>query len=120
MSGPPGYTAQWTDGKARLAPWTQSNIHEGQLQDPGLPQEHQFSVPALVKRSYQERLESMTKRLIHTPEDQQRRLLEEIATDFWKQGMPVTTDALRKAAATIMNGAAGRQLTLSNRTTGRK
>jgi hypothetical protein len=124
MAGPPGQTAQWTpETGARLRPWQESQIgprggsNDGRVHDPGLPQEHAFSIPVLRKRTFQERLESMTKRLLHTPEDQQRRLLEEIATDFWKQGMPVTVDALTKAAATVLNGADNR-IALSNRTAG--
>jgi len=104
MAGPPGQTAQYDRFRgAVLRPWQESLIHEGRLQDPGLPQEHPFSVPVLVKRTQQERVDSLTRRLVGAHPVQQAALLQEIAVGYWKQGMPVTVEALRKAASQILN-----------------
>jgi hypothetical protein len=123
MTGSPGKTAQWDkEHGARLRPWQQSLIddrYNGKLRDPGLPQEHGFSIPVLHKRTFEERQESMIRRLIDTPEPLQEDLLKQIAGGYWKEGMPVTMAALRDAAAAILNRADVR-LALSNRTAGGK
>lgn len=119
MAGPRGQVAQWSpDEGAHLRPYTQSQIHEGRLQDPGIGDPStSFKAPVLRKRTHQERLESMIRRLKDVHPVQQAALLQQIGAEYWKAGMPVTQEALAKAAATILNGA-DKRLTLTNRTAG--
>jgi hypothetical protein len=121
--GPMGMTAQWdSEDGAKLRDWRRSLIddrYNGQLRDPGLPQEHTFDVPVLRKRTAEERLESMIRRLKDAHPVQQAALLQEIGGEYWRAGMPVTQDALRKAATDILNKA-DKRVALSNATAGGK
>jgi hypothetical protein len=119
--GKPGTTAQWdrTDG-GRIRSHKQSmvNVAGTGVEDNGMPQEHVFEIPRLVKRTKQERLESMIRRLKDVHPTQQAALLQQIGAEYWKAGMPVTMDALRKAASDILNKVDGR-LNVTNVTGGK-
>ena len=119
--GPQGQVAQWApDEGAHLRSWQQSQIddhYDGRLQDPGIVDDprHRFDIPVLRKRTAEERLESMIRRLAVVHPVQQAALLQQIAGDYWKAGMPVTQEALRKAAADLLNRNDKRITTASRR-----
>lgn len=60
-------------------------------------------VPPVVKRSRMARVDSMIERLQTLPPALLEAKLQEIAGEFWKQGMPVTGEALRAVAAKYLN-----------------
>ena len=110
LDGPPGQTAQWTPEEgAHLRPWQQSQIHEGRLRDPGIgdPSRY-FQVPELKRRTLEERVQSLVNRLKDTPPALQEELFRDITGEYWKEGMPVSADQLRKVATDILNKADSR------------
>lgn len=64
-----------------------------------------FKLDPIRKRTPDERIESMTKRLLKAHPQDQEYLLKSIGAEYWKKGMPVTVDQLRAAAAHYLNKA---------------
>lgn len=65
---------------------------------------HAFAVPPqVVKRTPEERINALVARLQTAPVEQQEALLAQVASEYWKAGMPVTADGLRKVAAFFLN-----------------
>jgi RNase P/RNase MRP subunit p29 len=103
-----GTVNQWTKEEGvKVVPSSQSlfdmEAKEKRLRE-DIEVEHTFEVPPIEKRTPQQRLESMTKRLLENPQ-QHEAILQEIAGEYWKAGAPVTVDALRAVAAHFLNRA---------------
>lgn len=72
--------------------------------------QHQFEeLPPIVKRTPQERIESMVQRLKTAPAWQTEFILKEIGSEYWRMGMPVSTEDLRTVAAHFLNQAERRK-----------
>jgi len=101
-----GYVNQWTKATGvNMVPAKQSLVDRAQ---PGNLRQAEFrgqfkEPPPVVKRTPLERVESLTKRLASAPVWQQEALLQEIEGEYWKNGMPVTREALRSAATKLLN-----------------
>lgn len=106
--GIPGMVNQWTkETGTRVVPASQS-LYDLEAKEKKLKQvmaSHQFEAPPIVKRTTEERLDSMTKRLLASRPEEQEYLLKQVASEYWKAGAPVTVDALRTAAAHYLNRA---------------
>lgn len=71
------------------------------------------TLPRLKRRTPQERIESLTKRLIDAWRENPRiaeAILVEIQGEYWKQGTPVTAEALRGAASESLRDAERRKV----------
>ena len=66
-------------------------------------------VPPVIKRTPEQRLESMVERLKAAPPETLEPILREIAGEYWRRGMPITVDALRTVAAHYLNRAERKQ-----------
>lgn len=64
-----------------------------------------FDLAPIRKRTPTERLDSMIRRLKDSPEWLWEAQIRAIEGEFWKLGTPVTGDALRAAAAKLLNQA---------------
>lgn len=67
-----------------------------------------FHLDPIAKRTRQARLDSLTRRLVDEYKNNPAAVegvLAEIATEYWKQGAPVTVDQLRSAAAALLTKA---------------
>lgn len=103
-----GKVNQWTKATGvRMVPASQSVYSDTK---PGVAkklrsfqEQHTFEVPALVKRTPEQRLESMVQRLKGSTNDSLEPILKEVAGEYWKQGAPVTVDALRAVAGHFLN-----------------
>lgn len=104
-----GLVTQWdADNGVRGVPTSESVVNVGQgtvrnieVQAP----DDAFQLDPIVKRTPEQRVEAMTKRLLHAEPAQQEIILQEIQSHYWKQGMPVTVSALREVAAHYLNRA---------------
>lgn len=66
-------------------------------------------VPPVIKRTPQQRLDSMVNRLKDVPPEQIEPMLRNIAGEYWRAGAPVTVDALRAVASQLLNRAERKQ-----------
>lgn len=64
---------------------------------------HAFAVPQVVKRTPEERINALVTKLQAAPREQQEAILGQVAQEYWKAGMPVTAEDLRKVAAFFLN-----------------
>jgi hypothetical protein len=62
-------------------------------------------LPPIVKRTPQERIESMVKRLMNAHPAEIEFILQDLQYEYWKAGAPVTVDALRTVATHFLNRA---------------
>jgi hypothetical protein len=62
-------------------------------------------LPPIVKRTPQERIESMTKRLMSAHPAEIEYILKDLQYEYWRAGAPVTVDALRTVATHFLNRA---------------
>lgn len=60
-------------------------------------------LPPQVKRSREQRVEAMLRRLQALPPHLMEAKLQELSRDSWKAGMPVTGEQLKAAAAAYLN-----------------
>lgn len=66
-------------------------------------------LPPVVKRTPDQRINSMVKRLQSAPPETVEPILKDIANEYWKAGAPVTVDALRAVASHFLNQAERRK-----------
>jgi hypothetical protein len=104
-----GTVNSWTrDGGVEVLPAPQSvfNLDADDKRLRPYQEAHAFEEPdPIVKRTPEQRLESMVKRLIENGVEDS--ILSEVAGEYWKQGAPVTVDALRAVASHFLNRADG-------------
>lgn len=109
-----GMVAQADKYGRRLRPWHQSLTPNGPVLKARVRQAQQEvlvdwgNVPQLRKRPLEERIDSMVKRIIASPPDFRDRLIKDAVGEYWKEGMPVTADALRAVATKFLNRADNR------------
>lgn len=106
-----GTVTQWTkETGARVVPASQSvfDLEAKEKKLRNIMATHQFEAPPIVKRTTEQRLESMVKRLMAAHPQDQEYLLRSAAVEYWKAGAPVTVEALRTAAAHYLNRSARR------------
>ena len=63
----------------------------------------EFDAPPIIKRTREQRLESMVKRLKSANPATVEPILAQIAGEYWKAGMPVTVADLQRVAAHFLN-----------------
>jgi len=102
-----GTVNQWTkDEGVRVLPASQS-LFDLSSKDKRLrsySEQGAFSdLPPIVKRTPQQRLESMVLRLKDAAPETLEPILNDIAGEYWKAGAPVTVDALRAVASHFLN-----------------
>jgi hypothetical protein len=103
-----GQVAQWTkEGGARYEDWRKSQIHEGRLQQTE-QYAAEFEAAPVVRRTLDQRIESMVKRLLLLPPELREAMLEQIASEYWKAGMPVSGEDLKALATHYLNRAQNR------------
>jgi hypothetical protein len=103
-----GTVNQWTkETGTHVVPASQSlyDLEAAEKKLRPIVASHQFEAPPITKRTTEERLDSMTKRLLASRPEEQEYLLRQVASEYWKAGAPVTVDALRTAAAHYLNRA---------------
>ncbi len=103
------YDKDW--GKSRVLPWHQSMTKAGPeaehmplrkvKSDPFV----NWTVPELKRRTLDERIQGMVKRLLVMEPMLQESLIAQIAGEYWKEGSPVTVTDLRTVAAHYLNRA---------------
>jgi hypothetical protein len=101
-----GYVNQWTqEAGTQVVPASQSvfNLDAKQKQLREYTETHEFDAPPVVKRTPNERVESMVARLKTASPETIEPILKEVASEYWKAGAPVTVDALRAVAAHYLN-----------------
>ena len=69
----------------------------------------EFDAPPVVKRTEEQRLEAMVKRLRSANPATVEPILAQIQGEYWKMGMPVTVEDLRTVAAHFLNRAERRK-----------
>ena len=62
-------------------------------------------LPPIVKRTPEQRVESMAKRLMNAHPAEIEYILKDLQYEYWKAGAPVTVDALRTVASHFLNRA---------------
>lgn len=109
---------QWDQGQARRANWTESmrdkqDRFRGDIGEP-IPEDVFSDVPPIVKRTPQERVESLTKRLIRAHRSSDKVLVEsllgQIQTELfamtgYKLGEQVAIEDIRALSAFFLNKA---------------
>ena len=90
-------------GKVGLAPREDSTYNKLQGKVPAEVEALVADLPPVVKRSRQARLDSMIARLVDLPRPLLEAKLHEVHGEFWKQGMPVAYEDLKRVAAQYMN-----------------
>ena len=100
---------QWTKGEGvRVVPASQS-VYDLNSRTKKLRQhaeQHTFApLDPVRKRTPEQRLESMVRRLVGASPQTLEPILKQIAGEYWKQGAPVTVDALRAVASHYLNRA---------------
>ena len=102
-----GLVNQWTQAEGvKVVPNTQSvyDLSKKQKQIREFSDTKVFDdLPPIVKRSPNERVESMVKRLLTATPESVEPMLTQIAGEYWKAGSPVTVDALRAVATHFLN-----------------
>ena len=109
-----GYVNQWTKATGvKVVPAKHSLVDRTQ---PGNLRSAEFKgqfdeskLPPIVKRTYEQRIESFVKRLLGSPREQQEVLIRQVAAEYWKAGSPVSVDALRAVATHYLNQAERRR-----------
>ena len=101
---------QWDkEGGTRVVPSSQSLFDlespEKQLRQVAIPKVLGQDLPPIVKRTPEQRLDSLVARLKAGGPETHEAILKEIAGEYWKRGMPVTAEALRTVAAHFLNRA---------------
>jgi hypothetical protein len=96
------YTAAQGQGRARLAPASESYAVQG---EGGLPETVAVNTPERVRRSRTERLDSMIRRLKDLPPNLLEAKIREVQGEFFRLGMPVTYDDLAAVASQYLNRA---------------
>jgi hypothetical protein len=124
--GRKGYvTIASADGSVRQVPYWEAHTayyKPGSLRPGEAPllREQSFEIPGTIwndtpppKRTNQQRVESMTKRYVaewkRGNDGLLRELLRDISVEYWKQGTPITVDALRQLAAHSLQEAENRK-----------
>jgi len=108
-----GKVNQWTKATGvKVVPAEQSvfdlNSNEKKLR--AYAEQHVFDdLPPVVKRTPEQRLDSMVARLRDAPPESVEPILKRIAGEYWKAGSPVTVDALRAVASHFLNLTEGRK-----------
>jgi 16S rRNA G1207 methylase RsmC len=114
------YDKRW--GRAKVLPWHQSmtrpgdtNIVAGRKLRKG---EREVlttwsNVPTIRKRTLDERVQSMVFRLKKAPLALQERYIKEICAEYWKEGSPVSEEALKAVAAHYLNVGSGNKVRLA-------
>lgn len=97
-----GKVAIGQDGRVKLVDESRSLIRHP---DRVVPEEHAFRTTEVRKRTLEERVASMVARLRSTPPELQEALIQQIAGEYWKAGMPVSGEDLRKLAAHYLDKA---------------
>jgi len=107
-----GKVNQWTkEAGTKVVPASQSvyNLDAGkQKMLRNYAEQHVFDAPPVVKRTTEQRLDSMVRRLKQQPEMAEV-ILKDIAGEYWKAGAPVSVEALRTVAAHFLNRAERRK-----------
>jgi hypothetical protein len=110
--GVSGVVNQWTrEEGTRVVPASQSLYktrtspkQPKMLRDDLAPQ-GQFAVPEIKKRSLEDRVGTFVTRLKKANPSEVDAILQQIASDYWREGMPVTAADLRVVATTFLNRA---------------
>ena len=63
----------------------------------------ELDLPPIIKRTPEQRLNSMVQRLMGASPQTVEPVLKDIAGEYWKAGAPVTVDALRAVASHFLN-----------------
>jgi hypothetical protein len=103
-----GKVNQWTkEAGTRVVPASQSvyNLSAKEKQLRQYMESHQFDAPPIIKRTPEQRLDSMVQRLKDADPAYNEFILKEIAGEYWKAGAPVSVDQLRTVAAHFLNRA---------------
>lgn len=116
-----GFLARYEKGVgARAVPYTASDTKPGDIdrsvfkggQPTPAPMrrdttEVTFSgIPEIRRTTLEQRVEAMVKRLQASPPALQEELLKRIQSEYWKEGMPVSGEALKQVAAHYLNRSA--------------
>ena len=107
-----GTVNQWTEETGTRVVSASQSLFDLESKEKKLKQvmaRHEFSAPPVVRRTTEQRLDSMVKRLLGAHPQDQEYILRQAATEYWKVGAPVTVEALRTAAAHYLNRAERRQ-----------
>lgn len=102
------HVTQWQrDTGAGVVPASQSlfdlNAPDKRLRDLTVTAPIGQDLPPIVKRTPEQRLDSMVQRLKRAAPEDNEAILQEIAGEYWKAGMPVATEDLRMVAAHFLN-----------------
>jgi hypothetical protein len=108
-----GTVNQWTEGAGvRVVPASQSLYDLSAGKDKRLRNvaaTSTFEEPKMIKRTAEQRLDSMVARLKATDPALIEPVLRDIAGEYWKAGAPVSTDQLRAVASHFLNRAERRK-----------
>ena len=99
---------QWTkETGAAVVPASQSlfdlEAEEKRLREVNIQHELGKDLDPIVKRTPQQRLEAMVEKLKASDPIYVDAILQDIASEYWKAGMPVTVDDLRRVASHFLN-----------------
>ena len=101
-----GMVNQWSpETGVRVVPASQSvyDLNSKTKKLRHYEEQHTFEVDPIIKRTPQQRLDSLVKRLVGTQPEQIEPVLKDIEAEYWKAGAPVTVEALRTVAAHFLN-----------------
>ena len=103
-----GYVNQWTkEAGTKVVPASQSvfdlNSKQKKLREFSDSKVLGEDLPPIVKRTPEQRLDSMVNRLKAASPEHIEPILADIAGEYWKAGAPVSTDALRVVASHYLN-----------------
>jgi hypothetical protein len=99
-----GYVNQWTkETGTRVVPASESLFTKDKQLREDIEEPLEFKAPPVLKRTHEQRLDSMVKRLMAADPKQNEAMLKEIAGEYWRAGAPVTVDQLRTVAAHFLN-----------------
>ena len=99
---------QWDkESGGRVVPASQSvydlEAEEKKLREVNIQHELGKDLEPIVKRTPEERLNSLVSRLKAAEPAHMASILQEIAGEYWKMGMPVSAEDLRTVAAHFLN-----------------
>ena len=108
------HVTQWTEETgARVVPASQSlydlNADSKKLRDVTIQHDMGADLPPIVKRTPEQRIDSMVTRLKSAHPASVEPILKEIAGEYWRAGMPVAVEDLRRVAAHFLNQAERRR-----------
>lgn len=90
---------QWSrEAGAKMVPASQRLVQDGRIRS-DLKAAAVFDVPPIVKRTPNQRLESMIEKLKDTPPAQLEGILRSIQGEYWKRGATVSIEELRLETA---------------------